>query len=372
MNRLFSTLIILLICATTATAQVFTNKEVVRRTEVIMDSLKQIDYPYSLPILGRQAVQAGYDIPYSAGLSVNYFWQESEILIDNLNVGFNNSPMVNLDGIVRFDNSISTANSVNIRPDIWLFPFLNVYAIFGQARISTEVGFGVWVPTPEGETQILTAGSNVEFNATTFGLGFTPTIGVKGGFIALDMNVAWTDIPELEDPARSFIFGPRLGKNFKLGPPERTVAVWVGGFRVALNSGTAGSLALSDLLSEDQLGGRVEEGIERVEQVTVQVNDWWENLSPIEQNNPVNQAKYNAANNALERAGTILSAAETAINNVENATVQYSLDKRPQDKWNFIVGSQLQWNKHWMIRLEYGFLGTRNQLTTGLQYRFGL
>jgi len=52
--------------------------------------------------------------------------------------------------------------------------------------------------------------------------------------------------------------------------------------------------------------------------------------------------------------------------------VQYSLDKRPKDMWNFLIGSQYQYNKHWMIRCEVGLLGSRTQVIAGLQYRFGL
>ena len=103
-----------------------------------------------------------------------------------------------------------------------------------------------------------------------------------------------------------------------------------------------------------------------------QVDAWWAGLTDAEQNNPVNEAKYNRANAALERAGQILASAENALNTFTNSTVQYSMDKRPKDKWNFIIGTQFQLNKHIMLRAEYGFLGSRTQFMTGIQYRFGL
>jgi len=59
------------------------------------------------------------------------------------------------------------------------------------------------------------------------------------------------------------------------------------------------------------------------------------------------------------------------LNDEKTATVQYNLDKRPKDMWNFVVGTQYQYNKHWMLRLEYGFLSSRTQFIAGLQYRFG-
>jgi len=74
----------------------------------------------------------------------------------------------------------------------------------------------------------------------------------------------------------------------------------------------------------------------------------------------------------MEKAGEVLNQAETAVNSIANSTVQYSMDKRPKDMWNFIVGSQFQLNKHFMLRAEVGFLGSRNQVLTGVQYRFGL
>ena len=354
-------------------AQVFTNKEVGQKNAELIDSLKKSEYPYSLPILGAKATKAGYHLPLSAGISAQYFWQESDLLIDNLQVGFNNGPMYNLDEIVRFDVAVATASATTVRPDIWLFPFLNIYAILGKAQASTEVGFGVWVPDSSGtDKQILSTSTLVDFNTTTYGFGFTPTIGVGGGFLALDMNWAWTDVPQLDKPARSFVFGPRLGKNFKLKDPRRTIAIWVGGFRVNISSGTNGSIALSEVLPADQLGSKVDQGIQKVGDAQQQVNAWWASLTPPQQQNPVNKAKYNAANRALTRAGEILSSADNAINTITTSTVQYSMDKRPKDPWNFIVGSQFQLNKHLMLRGEYGFLGSRTQFLVGLQFRFGL
>jgi opacity protein-like surface antigen len=353
-------------------AQVYTNKEVGKHNEELKDSLKKTDYPYSLPIWGAKATKKGYSLPYSAGISVQYFQQESDIVIDNLQVGFNNGTMYDLDGLVRFNNTYAKAGALTVRPDIWLLPFLNVYAILGSAAASTNVGFGVWIPDSSGtEKEIFSTSTKVEFNSTTFGIGFTPTIGVWGCFLALDMNVAWTDVPQLNKPARSFVFGPRLGKSFKLKKPERTVAAWVGGFRVNISSGTDGSINLSEVLPAD-MGGKIQSGITKVDNAQQQVDTWWGGLTPAEQNNPVNVAKYNSANNVLAKAGEILNAANTAVSNIENGTVQYSMDKRPKDAWNFIIGSQYQFNKHWMLRAEVGFLGSRTQGLAGVQYRFGL
>ncbi len=354
--------------------QVYSDKAVGKKNVEVADSLKKADYPYSLPIWGEKVAKLGFNLPYSAGIGINYLWQKSDLKIENLSVGFNNGPLYNLDEVIRFNQAVSEASVINIRPDIWLLPFLNVYGILAASKPSTAVGFGIWVPDSSNNwTEIATYNTKANFTGTSFGLGMTPTIGVAGGWIALDMNVAWTDVSALEKPAFTFVFGPRFGKTFKFKKPEQNIALWVGGFRVKLGSATSGSIALQDVLPADgNAQAKIDAGQQKVVEKQTQVDSWWNNLSSAEQNNPINKAKYETANSALTKAGNILNAADGALNTISTSTVQYSLDKGVKDMWNFIIGSQFQLNKSWMLRVEYGFLGSRQQLITGLQYRFGL
>jgi hypothetical protein len=360
-------------CGMQTFGQVYTNKIVGKSNEELKDSLKVKEYPYALPIWGKKVAQKGFDLPYSAGISVNYFWQESDIKINDLEVGFNNGQMFNLDEIVRFEKSSVEANSVTIRPDIWLLPFLNVYGIFGKADTSTKINAGIWIPDADNNwTEITTFSTKASFNATTVGIGMTPTIGIGGGWFALDMNMAWTDISALDKPAFSYIFGPRLGKTFKFNKPERNIALWVGGFRVHISGDTNGSISLSEVLPLDNAQAKVDTGFEKVTENQTKVDNWWNGLTPAQQSNPANVAKHNGANRALESAGNFLTTLDGALSTAGSSTVQYSLKKAPVDMWNFIIGSQFQYNKHIMFRVECGFLGSRTQVLGGLQYRFGL
>jgi hypothetical protein len=371
-NNKFLVFLFMLI-STAGFSQIYTNKVVGKNNAALLDSLKVEEYPYSLPIWGKKATQKGFQLPYSAGLSVNYFWQKSDLTIKNLEVGFNNGPMYNLDEIVRFNDATAEGYAVSIRPDIWLFPFLNVYGIFGKANMSTTIDAGIWVPDANNNwSEVYSFGTKANFEGTTAGLGITPTIGIGGGWLALDMNVAWTDIKEIDKPAQSFVFGPRLGKTFKFNKPEKNIAVWVGAFRVHLKSGTEGSLNFSDVLNTDNAQAKVDDAIVKVNDKQGQVDNWWNGLSNVEQANPVNKAKYQTANKALDSAGNLLVGIDGAISTLGSSTVQYSLEKSSTNMWNFIVGSQYQYNRHMMLRVEAGFLGTRTQFLTSLQYRFGL
>ena len=363
----------LILISVTGSAQVYSNKEVGKKNTQLIDSLKKSEYPYALPIWGDKATKAGFSLPYSAGISMQYIWQKSDLVIDNLKVGYNHGPLLDLSEIVRFDKATSEATVLNVRPDIWLFPFLNVYGILAKGNPSTAINAGIYVPGADGQwNKVIDLNTTANFQATSVGFGLTPTIGVGGGWMALDMNFTWNDISELEQPAFAFIFGPRFGKSFKLKKPNRNIALWVGAFRLKLNTGTTGSIDLTELFDTNGLQTKVDNGLQTVGNKQIEVDNWWSSLSGLDQKNPVNVAKYETANRALARAGGFLNSMDESLNDEQSASVQYSLDKRPKDMWNFVVGSQYQYNKHWMLRFEYGFLGSRTQIIGGLQYRFGL
>ncbi len=352
-------------------AQVYSDKVLSEKRKETLESYEETAKNNLLPIWGQKARELGFDLPYSAGLGINYVTQESKILINNLKVGFNNGPLYELDEIVFFNDATASGNVINVRPDIWLFPFLNVYGIFARVDASTSIDATLRLPNQDGFEDIFSFGTTVDFEGTTAGFGLTPTIGVGGGWFALDMNFSWTDLPELEDPAYSFVLGPRIGKTFYFSKPEQNLAVWVGGFRVALNTGTSGSLNFDEIFGFDgNLEQKINDGLIKVEEKQVEVEAWYASLSPAQQ--AVNLPKYTALNRVLSGANTFLNRLDEARENSLNSTVQYSIDKKQKNPWNFVVGAQYQLNKHFMLRGEYGFLGERTQFIGGLQYRFQL
>jgi hypothetical protein len=186
------------------------------------------------------------------------------------------------------------------------------------------------------------------------------------------MNMTWSFADELEDPAFAFVFDPRVGKTFKFDKPDNNVNIWVGAMRVKLDTQTKGSLPLGDIFSTEEAQAKIDNGYVKLAEGQTNVDNWWNSLSSIEQKNPVNVAKYETANKALDTGEQLLNGLDGAIDTLETSTVQYSLEKEQANMWNFLVGGQYQHNKHWMFRAEVGFLGTRTQVMAGMQYRFGL
>ena len=339
-----------------------------------LSAVKQdtLEYNQLLPIFGKKVHALGFDLPHSAGLAINYIWQQSDITVSNVSVGFNNGPLYNVDEFVRFNSTTSESSGVNFRPDVWLFPFLNVYGIIAQAKSTTNVDVGIYIPRVEGVEELFSVKTNPNFNSTSLGFGITPTAGFFGGWIALDMNLTWTDVDALDKPVFVFVFDPRIGKTFKLNKPERNISLWVGGFRLKVNRDTNGNLPLSDIFPLDEWDQKVNDGQVEVGEAQVELDNWWTGLSPIEQLNPINIVKFEGNQAKLNVASTFLNGAENAIANGNNSTIQYSLDKKQKNQWNFVVGSQFQINKNYMIRAEYGFLSARQHFLCSLQYRFAL
>ena len=97
-----------------------------------------------------------------------------------------------------------------------------------------------------------------------------------------------------------------LANPLSLKNQRETIAFWVGGFRLHLSSSTEGSLLLSEVLPIDGLQTKVDNGLAKVEDTQIMVDEWWSDLTPQEQKNPVNVAKYETADRVLQTAGNAL------------------------------------------------------------------
>jgi hypothetical protein len=80
------TLFVFLVFTVQAFSQVYTNKVVGEKNQALIDSIEHHEYPCALPIWAKKATVKGFQLPYPAGFSVNYLWQESHLIIDDLTV----------------------------------------------------------------------------------------------------------------------------------------------------------------------------------------------------------------------------------------------------------------------------------------------
>ena len=153
---------------------------------------------------------------------------------------------------------------------------------------------------------------------------------------------------------------------------DMSLALWGGGFRVQMGSATSGSINATEILPIADWQQKINTGYTKVAENQQKIDNWWNSLPPPQQSNPANIAKHDAANRVLGTFGNVLDQASQIVTGAADGSVQYALEKRQKQAWNFILGAQYQYNRDWMLRVEYGFLGARTQLIAGLQYRFNL
>ena len=116
-------LLLILIIPTTALRAQFANTKIKTKNEAYTDSLKQVEYNYTFPILGQGAYKKGFDIPYPAGIMGNYMWMTQNLVFENLQLGLKTDevdiPLTDV-GFVQFGENTNTSYSINVRPDLLL------------------------------------------------------------------------------------------------------------------------------------------------------------------------------------------------------------------------------------------------------------
>jgi hypothetical protein len=290
------------------------------------------NYHNRFPIWGRKAIEKGFDLPYPVGLSVNVVYADQDIKISNLGLSTGSNPTVPVE-FIKFGRVQAPVFTANLRGDLWLFPFLNLYAFGGAARVSTDVTLA----------EPVTFNTKVDQNGQYAGLGMTATMGIKRNWLAFDVNWAWTKTEKLDEPVNTRIFGIRLGRAQKISPTQR-VAFWLGAMHQKLNSGTKGSISLSEVIEGG--GGDAGSGLG-----DYQDSDWYEALTP---------AQKQVVNQIAERL---------AGRDPTDVTVNYTLEKKVADPWNMLAGVSYDFSKRWQGRIESGFIG-RVQVLGQLNYRF--
>jgi hypothetical protein len=108
------------------------------RTQSEKDSLATADYPYIFPLFGKNVVRKGFDLPLPVGISVSYYQQNMGVIIDHVSLGLGGEQLMPLT-FVEFEDVTDKANDYNAQLDLWLFPFLNIYGIFGYAKSDANV-----------------------------------------------------------------------------------------------------------------------------------------------------------------------------------------------------------------------------------------
>ncbi|RFM27308.1 hypothetical protein [Deminuibacter soli] len=301
------------------------------------DSIKNSNYKWIFPAWGKKLTKKGFDVPYPIGIMINPFIASQKVNISDLQVGFNGNEPVALD-FIKFSEVKANLQSVTVRPDLWVLPFLDVYGIAGASYAQTNVSI----------SDPVAFSTKANFHGSTFGIGTTLAGGYHGIITIIDINHTWSFMNNIDGSAQATMFTPRIGYNFLFKQkPYRNVAVWAGVPGFFINTTTQGTFSLS---------GKININKDALEEIVQETAAWYQDLKPAQQ-----KVVKEIAQKLLDKISGI---------DIKDAYVNYSLKKRPASNWSMCVGAQYQFNHSWQVRTEIGFLGGRKSLLLSANYRF--
>jgi hypothetical protein len=299
--------------------------------------------------MGSKAHKAKIRLPYPVGVMFNALVGTQDLTLNDLELGFGrfSNPqgpnMISLDDVVTFDDISAQTSTYNFRVDTWLLPFLNVYGIVGQTK-KADINVKLIDPIPLDVT--------TEVSGTYMGFGVMGAGAYGPLFFSLDANQSWNFNERLDEPARIFVSGLRVGPVFRFkNNPDMNITLWTGVMYSKLDGETSGRIAI-DELAPNAPGA--------VDNLITELDDWYDNLGPIEQG--VYENLYNRLRNGLSDISGAVS----------DGYIQYGFNKEIENPWNMLIGAQWQINYRWQLRAEAQFLGDRTAGLFSLNYRFGI
>lgn len=320
----------------------YASKKVKSKYQIYTDSLKQVKYDYTFPIWGQAVYKKGFDIPYPVGIMVNGLWMKQGIIIDNLQLGLESDnldiPLTTVD-FIEFGDNTNTSYAVNVRPDIWVLPFLNVYGLFGYGNSHTEVNL----------VEPIELKSIVDQGIRTMGIGLMGAGGIGPVWWSVDANFTWNKPELLDEPTKVNVLGIRMGRTFVFkNRPDRNFAVWVGAMRLHMGTETVGAIKMSDALPPETW--------ERMDEIVDNYWNWYDNEATLKQKIVADQILTPIVDRLEQADG--------------DAVISYAMDKQTKQLWNGVIGGQFQLNKRWMFRTEWGIAGDRKAALASVNYRF--
>ena len=170
-------------------------------------------------------------LPRTWGIGIDYFDMSQPYTIDSLSlVDFLDTPggpvPVDVGGLLAPDPSILPINNeirnVDLKIDVWVFPFLNVFGIYGDIDGKTAINLRVLgLPLPP-ETNSLT----FNYSGDVFGGGAVLAVGGDKWFASVTATFTDTDLGgDFKSSVSATTIQPRIGLRFG----DHT-EFWIGGY----------------------------------------------------------------------------------------------------------------------------------------------
>ena len=212
-----------------------------------------------LPIWGAEAEARGYQVPLPFGIGVTAFSARQPVNIHDLQLGRKGNPPVSVKNFLQIDQVDTSQQNVSAKFDVLVFPFLDVYALLGYTKGTTEGLIQVPGETIGGILEPRVLQLNASFSGPTYGAGVTLQGGARvsdwrdlTAFAVADANITKTSlsfdnetlIANTKPVAK--VFSARAGLHATVGP-STGAGIWAGAMYQRIQQTVAGDVADTDL-----------------------------------------------------------------------------------------------------------------------------
>ncbi len=195
----------------------------------------------------RRQMVGDRELPNPMGIGATLYYQQQKYDLKNLVVtipmplgdinafqvaGVNPTDLKNL----PIDNWIYEAN---LKLDLWVLPFLNVFGLLGYIEGETEVRFPLSVYRQVGFNQLV-----IDYDGPVYGAGATLVGGYKSAFASLTAVYTYANPSTMDSTVKSLVLMPRIGVNMASITSGVDLTAWLGAMYQEVDERDKGDLAI--------------------------------------------------------------------------------------------------------------------------------
>lgn len=198
-----------------------------------------------LPFMAEAARERGYELPLPFGAAfVVTGLGNREIEVTDVRVGIAGQPPQSVSQFLNLGSTSDVFNA-NLKLDVWLLPFLNLYGLVGYIHNESSTRASVTLPRPgpvPGEIEYQTK-IDTSLDGVVGGVGMTLAAGYGNFILVADCNYSQSDLG-FDNDFTALIATVRAGWNGKLGKLPAQLWLGVGNWDTAATA--TGHAALPD------------------------------------------------------------------------------------------------------------------------------
>lgn len=213
-----------------------------------------VDIP---PVFGKSARKKGNELALPFGIGIYSIYYEQGYNANNLRLTSDSSSITARADTV-YQSTTAYELKGQIRPNLWVLPFLNVYGIFGYTKgaISPDlrIPYIVVENIPVIDSIIIDTTFEIhdklEYLGPTYGFGATFSIGINYLFFMADYNYSVTNPEDLEENLHNHFFSPKAGIFLGNKKSSSYGAFWMGAMFISNDQAFSGKISVDEITPE--------------------------------------------------------------------------------------------------------------------------